>query len=166
MSDQKQQQPISLQAVYLAESHCKLAAGFDPLEWAELASFFRTRDVGEVTVTPLTIHQDDGTEVPGHRCCFRTEFNFVYARKGENPTDPETGDLTNAVAEITARIAVAYLATGPVLPERETLNAWANTSVLIHAWPYWREFCHNSQMRMNLPVTMIPLVSVQQRPTE
>lgn len=166
MDKQNKLPALALNSIYVAESYCRLSPGFDPLDPADLASFFRTRDVGEVTVSRLVIQREDGSEEVAYRCCFKTEFNFVYARKGESPTDPKTGELSNVVAEITAKIAVAYQAPGPDTPDLEALTAWGNTSVMLHAWPYWREFCHNSQMRMSLPVTMIPLMGIQQHPAE
>ena len=63
-------------------------------------------------------------------------------------------------AEITADITTDYQCNTPDFPDEANLLKWGQSNVLLHAWPYWREFCHSTLSRMRLPVTLMPLVGM------
>lgn len=147
----------ALRDIYLRESHTKLGLGFDPtIGGSELTGEFRvlggeTECRTQDTVTP------DGTKQTLLTCVFTTRFEFRYLRAGQ--VDPATHEPIVA-AEITADITTDYQCNTPDFPEEANLVKWGQSNVLLHAWPYWREFCHSTLLRMRLPVTLMPLVGM------
>jgi hypothetical protein len=147
----------ALRDIYLRESHTKLALGFDPtIGGTELTGEFRvlgreTECRTQDAVTP------DGTKQTLRTCVFTTRFEFRYLRAGQ--LDPATGEPIVA-AEITADITTDYQCNTPDFPEEANLLKWGQSNVLLHAWPYWREFCHSTLLRMRLPATLMPLVKM------
>lgn len=96
---------------------------------------------------------------PVKTCLVTTNFQFRYLSTiTENTADDE--DDKYLIAEISARIAVDYLIEVLETPPVEKLEQWAANSALLHCWPYWREYCHSTLLRMNLPVTMMPMMVI------
>lgn len=147
----------TLRDIYLRESHTKLALDFDPtIGGSELTGEFRvlgreTECRTQDAVTP------DGTKQTLRTCVFTTRFEFRYLRAGQ--LDPATREPILA-AEITADITTDYQCNTPDFPDEANLLKWGQSNVLLHAWPYWREFCHSTLSRMRLPVTLMPLVGM------
>ena len=155
------QLPFRLRTIYVRESSTKFDEAFDPLKpGQQLSAQFKSAPhsyfvTGEVA-------EDGVTKVP-QSYTFVTRFEFMYmlgdAILPDDPTAPIEG---KAVASISADIAVDYLK-NPQAPEptEEEALAWGGGSALLHAWPYWREFCHSSMLRMNLPVLIVPFMVAQ-----
>lgn len=150
--------PYTLRSIYLRNSTTRMSDRFDPLIPGQpLNGVFRNTP-GQVDCQETTL-EVDGTSNLIKSCCFKVRFDFAY-------TDPAHGDQVmteedvekSLLAQITAEIAVDYQFNGTVFPTSEELQKWANGNVVLHAWPYWREFCHSAMLRMGLPVTLIPLV--------
>lgn len=150
--------PLALRSIYLRESSTRFRDNFDPLKpgqpllmQAKFApiSYFENVDI------PV---DDNGIVTRSYT--FITGFEFSYlAGPVDVSTASENVDDTDPVAKITAHIAVDYILTrGESLPTADRLQQWAGSAALLHAWPYWREFAHNTMLRMNLPVMMIPLL--------
>ncbi|MEO5347254.1 MAG: hypothetical protein H7834_12885 [Magnetococcus sp. YQC-9] len=57
---------------------------------------------------------------------------------------------------IECHLVATYTVNGP-LPDLQTIEEFANTSVLFNLWPYWREFVQESSMRLQWPLIRIPL---------
>lgn len=89
---------------------------------------------------------------------FMTTFEFKYFSTPSIEAVP-INDLEKykLVANIQAEILSIY--TGQALSQMnpDSLNIWGSRNAVLHQWPYWRELCHTSQMRMGLPVTLVPL---------
>lgn len=46
----------------------------------------------------------------------------------------------------------------------EQLTAFGASSVLMNAWPYWREYAHNTVVRIGLPPMVVPLLTLRAIP--
>lgn len=154
--------PYTLRSIYLRNSSTRIDDHFDPLiPGQHLDAVFRTGE-GRVDCRETKFaQQNDNSEIQVRSCTFTSRFEFAYTRQvnGDAPlSDEEIEKLL--VAQITAEISVDYLVNLPAFPGQDELSKWATGNVLLHAWPYWREFCHSTMLRMNLPVTMIPLVQI------
>ena len=143
---------LQLRYIYLRNSSTKVAQTFNPLQpnqQLHIVSKF----------SPL------GSFQSGMSLGFVVEYTVLYfLADGEGPQSaPEAMDETLAVARINAEFAVDYaLAAGALPPTPEWLQRVGNGSAMLHTWPYWREYCHATMMRMSLPVMMVPLLTVVQ----
>lgn len=151
--------PYTLRAIYLRSCSTWMDNGFDPLlPGQQLASLFRTSE-GRVEYAETTVTEKTNKENLIRSCAFTTRFDFAYTKLNENETPTSDEDIEKAiVAKITADITVDYLVNTSTFKDPQFLKKWGTTNVLLHAWPYWREICHSNLMRMNLPVTMMPLI--------
>lgn len=143
---------LQLRYIYLRNSSTKMAQTFNPLQpnqQLHIVSKF----------SPL------GSFQTGVSLGFVVEYTVLYfLADGAAPQSaPEAMDETLAVARINAEFAVDYaLAAGALPPTSERLQQFGNGSAMLHTWPYWREYCHATMMRMSLPVMMVPLLTVVQ----
>lgn len=150
--------PYTLRSIYLRNCATWMDKEFDPLlPGQELLAVFRTGE-GRVDCRESSLQENNG-EIKFRSCTFTTCFDFAYTKAGENNTSQSDEDIEKAlIAKVSAEISVDYIINTPDFPDQENLHRWGNGNVVLHAWPYWREFCHSTLLRMNLPVTMIPLV--------
>lgn len=89
---------------------------------------------------------------------FMTTFEFKYFHTPSIEAVPiDDLEKHKLVANIQAEILSIY--TGQALSQMnpDSLNIWGSRNAVLHQWPYWRELCHTSLMRMGLPVTQVPL---------
>jgi hypothetical protein len=153
--------PFAIRAIYLRESHVRMGADFDPMiHGQQLIGKFRVVS-GRIDCHEAAPTGSDQEPIRG--CRFVTRFEFRYMRPldgGEPPKEAE--EEAHLIAEINADIAVDYIVGTPLFPPQEDLERWGATNVLLHSWPYWREYCQNTLARMNLPVTVIPLINIMQ----
>lgn len=155
--------PFALRAVYLREAKQWMADDFDPtLPGQAVSGLFRLS--GHRVDVQEAIADAPGSELI-KTCRFTTKFEFRYRRTQED--EPSTDEQLsneqvdkNLLAEITASITVDYLIESSEAPSQDKLQEWAAGNALVHCWPYWREFCHSTLVRMNLPITMIPLMNI------
>ena len=157
--------PYTIRSIYLRDCTMRMDDGFDPLVPGQrLSAIFRT---GQSRVSCReTMLPDGDTQVTVRSCAFTTRFDFAYTKATDDNTAPSDEDIEKAIAaQITADITVDYVINTASFPDQENLNRWAGSNVLLHAWPYWREFCHSTMLRMNLPVTIIPLVQFSAPPS-
>lgn len=150
--------PYSLRAIYIRDSSTWMDPRFDPLvPGQQLSAVFRTGE-GSVDCRETTMQTEDD-QISIRSCTFITRFDFAYRRTEEMPTPPTEEDIEKSlVAKISVEIAADYLVNTPDFPDGDALQRWGNSNALLHTWPYWREFCHSTLVRMNLPVTIIPMV--------
>lgn len=156
--------PYTIRSIYLRDCTMRMDDGFDPLVPGQrLSAIFRT---GQSRVSCReTVLQEGNTQATVRSCAFTTRFDFAYTKATEDNATPSDEDIEKAIAaQITADITVDYLINTASFPDQEDLAQWAGSNVLLHAWPYWRELCHSTMLRMNLPVTMIPLVQFSAPP--
>jgi len=99
---------------------------------------------------------------PIRSCLITTNFQFRYLNASLGESSQEDSNK-NLVAEISALFAADYLIETPETPSEEKLKQWAASNAVLHCWPYWREFCHSTLLRMNLPVTIIPMMVVENK---
>jgi len=137
-----------------------MSDGFDPMIPGQpLAAQFRQVG-GRISCQELT--PKDGSGKTLRSCVFIPHFDFRYFRKSDKEIpESEVGNEAEVVAELSADIAVDYIVNLPENPPEDLLAKWGSSNVLLHAWPYWREFCHSTLSRMNLPVTLMPLIDLQ-----
>ena len=156
--------PFTLRAIYLRGSQITFDESFDPLKAGQQLnieskyfphSCFISGDIS-----------DTGLDQVARAYTFLTEFETSYflvagaPAKEAIPLSPAT-----PVVRINAIFAADYL----IAPDSEELSdeevkAWANGAVLMHSWPYWREFSHSTMMRANMPVVLVPMMVAQTAP--
>jgi hypothetical protein len=153
--------PFALQDIYIRDSRLRMADDFDPtIAGVALLGLFRTGE-GNFTCNSTTFHKEEGDEETKW-CRFLHRFEFAYVRPLEDGAAPPDDQIEQQLAaEVCAEIAVVYKLLVPEFPPQEHIKTWGAGPVMLHVWPYWREFCHNALMRMKLPVTMIPLLNLQ-----
>lgn len=153
---------LAIRAVYFRRCSLELSDSFDPLvPGQQLNAKFTSKSGGHSTCELQS--SDDAIEV-SKSIAFHNQFDFVFFHgpsQSESPT--ENPEAQPVAASISACISVDYVITGEP-PNADELEAYARTSH-IHAWPYWREYCHSSMLRMQLPVVLAPLLVISQ-PTD
>lgn len=152
---------LSLQSIYLRGGTIEMSEDFHPnLPGIRMVPLLRTADC-KYSCNTTQIQAEDVPEQTLHWCQFISRFQFVYVLPKEDGSQHAEDEIdTHRLASITAEITAVYNLSGDTLPDAETLHHWASNNVVLHTWPYWREYCHNTLLRMGLPVTMIPLVSL------
>lgn len=157
--------PFSLRAVYLREGKQWISENFEPLIPGQtLFGQFRIAEHKielQMTVVNNAINNEEAK--PIHSCRITTNFKFRYL--DAVPNEEEGGADENnkhLVAEISAHFVVDYLIKTIEAPPQEVLEKWAKTESLQSCWPYWREFCHATLLRMNLPPTIMPMMELNQ----
>lgn len=148
--------PFAIRAIYLRDSTIRLLNDFDPISQ-------QVNLVGQFRFTPATdtvcqeIKQEDSTI---RSCCFISKMDFRYIRTKSDGSTPSAEELDQYLAaEITAEIAADYQIISEEFPPKTELEKWSSNA-LMHVWPFWREYCQNSMMRLALPVTIIPLLNI------
>lgn len=99
----------------------------------------------------------DGVDAIARSCTFATKFDLMVnlAPTAAAPVDMEPVKA----ATVSATLAARYLFSSELAtPTVDEIEAFGRTSALVHQWPYWREFCHSSLVRMHLPLMMVPLL--------
>lgn len=155
--------PYTLRAIYVRNSETWMDPQFDPLlPGQQLAGVFRTGE-GSVDCRETTFETENG-QFHSRSCMFITRFDFAY-RRGDPAAAPSDEDIEKSlVAKISVEFAADYLINTAAFPDSESLQRWGNSNVLLQTWPYWREFCHATLLRMGLPVTIIPMIQLSNNP--
>lgn len=153
--------PFSLRAVYLREGRQWIRDDFDPLLPGQPLS-------GQMKVAGHRIQVQEAVEnVPDANviksCRVTMDFGFRYLNIDAKELPEDEDDDQYMVAEISARITVDYVLQSSETPPQEKLEQWANNNSLLHCWPYWREFCHSTLLRMNLPITLMPMLQLDKK---
>ncbi|MDP1856499.1 MAG: hypothetical protein Q8K74_10730 [Candidatus Nitrotoga sp.] len=151
---------FSLRAVYLREGKEWISDNFDPVLPGQ-SLFGQFRIAGHnIDVQKGVVNDSDAK--PIHSCKITSSFEFRYLDAPPNEEGGADENDKHLVAEISARFTVDYLIETPEIPPQEMLEKWATTDSLLSCWPYWREFCHATLLRMNLPITLMPMMEVNQ----
>lgn len=157
--------PLALQSILLRSSEIDIAKDFHPNlpGQGELLPLFRNVD-GHFSRNTTTFGTGDGSQQEAKWVQFVSRFEFVYVRPKADGAPPEEHEFEqHRVASIRADIAASYIINSEDFPSDEVLQHWATNNVMLHTWPYWREYCHNTLLRTGLPVTLIPLISLAQQ---
>lgn len=164
MKKEKKQEirPFSLRALYLREGKQWMSDTFDPtIPGQQLFAQVRSSD-SRVEVQETVENTPNSQTIK--TCRFTLNFEFRYLNKQPNAkVKKEDEEMQHLIAEISARITVDYLIGTEETPPKERLEQWASSNALLHSWPYWREFCHSTLLRMNLPVTLMPMMEINQK---
>lgn len=147
--------PFSLRAVYLREGKQWMSDDLDPLIPGQ-------RLVGQFRMTGNRIDVQEAVEnVPDAKniisCRITSNFEFRYLGLPIDAKDTPIEDDKYLVAALSARITVDYLIGVDEAPPMEKIKQWSESNTLLHCWPYWREFCHSTLLRMSLPITIMPM---------
>jgi hypothetical protein len=154
---------FSLVEINFVEAVTRRSASFKPFVVPDVTPMFRVGEsTGKVHFDTVILTSETGVQETVYVCRFPLKFQFIYVRKAAESEsvegEPEKNDIE---AEISATLEVCYRVSGPVAPATDVLEHWAKQNVVLHAWPYWREFCHSSMARMNIPVVLMPLVRIE-----
>lgn len=138
-----------------------MSEGFDPmLPGQQLFGQFKASG-HRVEVREAVENTPDAK--PIRTCLITTNFQFRYLNTHLDKPPKDDEDGKHLVAEISARVTVDYLIETPETPSNEELEHWASKNAVLHCWPYWREFCHSTLLRMNLPVTVMPMMVIENK---
>lgn len=139
---------LQLNYIYLRNSRTMMAQTFNPLQPNQQLNIVSK-------FSPISSFQSEVS------LGFVVEYKVLYfLADGTAPQlSPEAMDEMLAVASITAEFAVDYARpAGELAPTSDWLQQFGNSNAMLHTWPYWREYCHATMMRMSLPVMMVPLL--------
>jgi hypothetical protein len=152
------QHPIfGLRAIYIRRSEVSLSDDFDPLLPGQTMR-------GKFRITEGTSKVEQVEALTGDRkvyssCAITTKFDFQYIGALPATAPDQTVDGNSVLASISAEITAHYSIPEDKLPTDEMVARWHGSTVIGHCWPYWREYCQNTMLRMNLPVMIMPMIS-------
>ena len=155
--------PLSLRAIYLRSANQSIDDNFDPnLPGQSLFGAFKV-DGQRILLqeSKLTNPESVGVEpMTLNTCVYITSFSFKYDQEipEELRSDPELHIRT--VVTISADIAVDYLRTTDEELDANWLQIWGSHTVMLQAWPYWRQFCQSALANMGLPPSVMPLYEI------
>lgn len=168
--------PLNLRAIYIVASQLGLGEDFDPLiPGQSLVGWHKAQPDG-ARVNELKVETTGNTL---HTVEFRTNFEFIYRtlKPGQaldnstdplampSPVPPEEFDGMRLAAKVSATMVASFvLFEGAPAPNSGEILAWAHGTVLQVSWPYWREYCQTAFHRMQMPQTLIPLLTITQKP--
>jgi len=149
--------PYTLRGVYLRGSHISFENNFDPLlPGIQLTGTHRIAN--QICTLRVANIKAEGAQPSSIRSAlFVTTFEFRYldgAKVIESATD-------GSLATVSAEFAADYLLNRPEDPTQDEMNAWGASNVLLHTWPYWREFCHATLLKMSLPGAVMPMLVLE-----
>lgn len=151
--------PFSLRAIYLRKSNIEISEYFDPLlPGQSMRGKFR---VSKGLYKTEQVQQLNGEKKIFSSCAITTKYEFHYV--GALPVDDlEDVSSESIVAKISAEITAHYTIPDDYTPEEAEIEHWHYDTVMGQCWPYWREYCQSSLLRMNLPVMVMPTISPSQ----
>jgi len=158
--------PFALRSIFLRSSSVWISPEFSPLvPGQQLAPVMRSGEI-RIEGNETRLLTEEAAEQRVNSCAFTLHFDFGYTLVGGPKADSNEEVEKAMVAKVSADITVDYLVNTPEFPSEERLQKWANSNTVVHAWPYWREYCHSTLLRMNLPVAIMPLLELMPPPDE
>ena len=147
---------LAIKIVYLGGSETKLYNGFDPLvPDQELTGQFR---IGTESAELKEVVMDDQTSQ--HFIRFHVAASMRYL-KGPLPSELDEENITEFIAsEIKAVFIAEYALIGDEELQEDSINEFGRINAPFNVWPYWREYCQSTCSRMSLPVTVIPMLTI------
>ena len=150
---EKESPQYILRGIYVRESQLFMKDDFDPLSvGSDLVGKFRIISQNVSLREEITENEEKNIY-----CAFTTHFQFGYSEENINNEVEEAELDPEFLTSISLKISVDYKINNGISPSQEDIQKWGTTNVLLHSWPYWREYCHSMQMRMNIPTQIIPL---------
>lgn len=156
---------LSIQMVYLHSTEAKIYNGFDPLmPNQELVGQYGI-SIKSYLVKEL---KNEETGVIHKFLVYQTEAGMRYLKGPvsdelkENPENPENAEQLDKLiaAEITATFVSEYLIKCDEELPQDAISEFGRINVPHQVWPYWREYCHSTCARMSLPVSILPMFSI------
>jgi hypothetical protein len=83
-------------------------------------------------------------------------FSLKIHQKINQLDDEEALAASTPAVEIRSRFVLVYGLSSYDGLSDENLSAFAQTSGVFSAWPYWREFVHSASMRLSIPPIVLP----------
>lgn len=146
--------PLALRSIYMRKSETYIKDTFDPfIPNQRLSARFRNQ---KATLLDRSQINSGAAATSPTVYTFLTQFDFGFSLENGASSD----DDADFVAEVKVIFAVDYLLHGEK-PSEELLEAWGQTSALVHCWPYWREYCQSAIGRMSLPMVLMPMLDIQ-----
>lgn len=149
--------PFSIRAIYIKNSEMKMSDSFDPIVSNQPLHAFNKVHAGNAAIREISHISENGVESKSKSAIFGISFSFGY--RNQEFFDESSDSSKDFLVFISAEIIADYSINTDAAPSNEQLTQWGQRNVILHCWPYWREFCSNAQLRMGLPVTMVPLIT-------
>lgn len=155
---------LSILMVYLHSSEVKIYNGFDPLTPnQELVGQYNIK-----TKSCFAKELQDDAGVTHKALVYHAEARIRYL-KGPISDDAKDELAENEqlldeliAAEIVAVFAAEYaIKSDKELPDDAVLE-FGRLNVPHQVWPYWREYCHSTCSRMSLPVSIMPMLAINE----
>lgn len=153
---------FGLRAVYLRESACKLHEKFNPLiPGLPLIGEFKIHHNKSIAITKATGVTAEGNTVEITTCAYTTRFEFRY-NVGAQEQFVGNHELKSGetAAEICIEMVTDFALNGDDIPDDDIIRKFGESTALLVAWPYWREYCHSALAKMSLPIAVIPLMTL------
>ncbi len=83
-------------------------------------------------------------------------FSMKIQQEINQLDDEEALAASTPAVEIRCRFVLVYGLSSYDGLSDENLSAFAQTSGIFSAWPYWREFVHSASMRLSIPPIVLP----------
>lgn len=153
---------LDIHTVYISASSCMFLNDFDPLLPSQMLT-------GQYAINTVSISRknliNEIEKIQARYIRFHVQASMRYM-KGE-PTDEQMKNeewvKESTASEINAVYCVEYAIKPDIELTEEEIGAFANVNVPYHVWPFWREYCQNTCNRMNLPVSMVPMLIIDQK---
>lgn len=153
---------LSIHMIYLYSGDTKIHNDFDPL-------MLNQELIGQYGISPKSCRlketQDIETGENYRFLVYKTEARMRYL-KGSNPQElSETLEneeqLSKLIAaEINATFVSEYLIKSNEELSEDAISEFGRINVPHQIWAYWREYCHSTCARMSLPVSILPMFSI------
>lgn len=158
---EKVQPPLTLRSIYFRSSENKISDNFDPLiPGQRLIGQFNTTPDDAPQLTEAMI----GNELHLKTVSFNTKFKFRYTTEVEKAKSGVEIEDSDVSASIFACIIADYIIDKDWEVDVAFLESWSLSEVISHSWPYWREYCHTSLLKMALPNTHVPQFNTNKMP--
>lgn len=156
---------LDIQSVYINSSTSSFLNDFDPLVSNQmLTGQYAINTVGAYRKNVI----NDSEEIQASFIRFHVQANMRYIKGG--PKDEELQNeewiKENIASEINAVYCVEYAIKPDTELAEEEIAAFGKVNVPYHIWPFWREYCQNTCNRMNLPVSIVPMLIIDNKSKE
>jgi hypothetical protein len=155
---QKAIESLSIQIIYLHSSETKILNEFDPLiAGQELIAQFHT-NLKSCHIKELSNPQGEKHKI----LVYKTEARMRYLKA---PISDETKEDEEELHKLTASEIIATFVSEYAINctdelPNESILEFGRLNVKHQVWPYWREYCQSTCARMALPVSVLPMHSI------
>jgi hypothetical protein len=149
---------LSIAMIYVRTTNAYLHNEFDPLipnqeliaQFNIVAQSYRIKEF-----------QDEATRNSRKVLVYQTEARMRYL-KTPIPEPLESEEQLNSltVAEIVTVFTSEYIINCTEELAQDSITEFGRINVPHQVWPYWREYCQSTCARMSLPVSIMPMYSI------